>query len=90
MNYRILWLPETLAKFTTEWEQLEKSHQREVLDGLDGMDRMLRTDPMTSGESRETHSRRVLFHPPILVKYWVELRLQTVTIYQAEILKIRN
>ena len=90
MSFTVEWRPAVLSRFAEEWEELDPAHQNDVMDALDAVDRRLRTDPLTVGESRDFESNRVLVRSPILVRYRVDLRLKMVTIVGAGILPKRR
>lgn len=85
MNYRIEWRPPILKRFADDWDQLDRSGQRRVMDALDEIDQLLSAKPMEIGESRASSRVRILVHPPVLVVFQVDLRLQLVTIIGARI-----
>jgi len=86
VNYRIEWETEVLRQFTKAFDLLSKPLQVKIMDALDETDRMLMVTPLEVGESRATASQRIMVHPPVILVYRVNLRLQIVTIVDPNIL----
>jgi hypothetical protein len=78
-----------LREFAREWEILDASDQRRIMDALDDMDLLLKKAPMDVGESRSQQNKRIFINIPLSVAYHVDLRLQVVTILEAHICRKR-
>lgn len=78
MSFRIEWARDVLSDFATVWDRLDPRRQREVMDALDDIDRMLMVSPTEVGESRVRTTERVLIHLPVVVSYQVNLTQQVV------------
>lgn len=85
MSFRIEWQNDVIGRLAEDWEALEASDQRAVMDALDETDRVLQMSPMTVGESRAEDVDRVLIHLPVVIVYRVDLDLRVVRILGAGI-----
>ncbi len=85
MTYRIVWGLKVLQRFTAAWEQLDRETKRAVENALDEVDILLSVMPKPVGESRNTETRRILLHLPIVVEYRVDDDRRIVFIVAARI-----
>ena len=68
MKWTVGWSPFALNQLAELW--LAASDREAITQAVDEIDRQLRLDPLTQGESR-TAGRRILFLPPLVVIFEV-------------------
>ncbi len=61
---QVVWLQDALNDLAEIWNQGDSALRREVTTAANAVDRLLRRDPFSLGESREAE-RRVMFVPPL-------------------------
>jgi hypothetical protein len=90
MTFQLRWKRSALREFAQEWELLDRSDQRRIMDALDDMDLLLKQSPMDVGESRSRENERIFINIPLSVAYHVDFRQHVVTILEAHICKKRT
>lgn len=68
MRFTVVWKPAAMRQLAELW--LASPARREITSAVDAIDRALRVDPGTLGESRSDRER-ILFLPPVVVTFEV-------------------
>ncbi len=66
MKYRVEWYPIALDDLARIWTAADSNHRREITVAARDVDRLLRTDPETQGESRDAGRRSAFVGPLVL------------------------
>jgi hypothetical protein len=77
--YTLHWVESAIEKLWKMMIRASLSTGPRISAAVDEIDRVLRIDPESAGESREPR-RRIFFIPPLAVKFQVEPRLRIVTV----------
>jgi hypothetical protein len=78
MNFNVLWGPKAQTLFLRMF--LRAANREQIAASVEELDRLLRSDPLSLGESRSNISVRLLFHPPFQIHFRVNRNKKTVLI----------
>jgi hypothetical protein len=79
--FRVEWKPAALNDLTTLWTSSGSGQRRAITAAAHAIEQQLRIDPQNQGESRP-NGRRILFAPPLGVRFRVHPQRSTVDIFQ--------
>lgn len=83
MSYAVTWNPLATQRIDEAWAVADPRQQERIANGVDKIQRQLRTSPLTAGESRGSEIDRVVSRSPITVYYLVDARHRLVRVIAA-------
>lgn len=89
MNFHVRWTKVAADSLSDAWIKADQQVRRAITLASSRIDHDLQIDPQNKGESRPD-GRRIYIDRPLGVLFKVDMRLQTVTVTQAWLIRQRE